>query len=194
MALGATIVSRAASIGFLRLATLALAQAIDLATFSMMVARHGAAAEANPLVNDLFVTLGMPAVITRQGRPRPPRLCAVPRRRGARWPGRLGADRRGAARDRDRRGADRRHHQHGGPARLNRAASASGQLAGGGTSRLGDILPPPSDGPAIGFVGEAPSGPEVGPATGRSVVGSRRSTGRCSRPAGRPGGASRRRP
>ena len=63
LALFATAVSRAASIGFLRLATLALAQAIDLATFSMMVARHGAAAEANPLVNDLFLTLGMPAVI-----------------------------------------------------------------------------------------------------------------------------------
>ena len=63
LTLGATAVSRAASIGFLRLATLALAQAIDLATFSVMVARHGAAAEANPLVSDLFVTLGMPAVI-----------------------------------------------------------------------------------------------------------------------------------
>jgi hypothetical protein len=63
LALLATAISRAASIGFLRLATLALAQAIDLATFSMMVARHGAAAEANPLVSDLFVTLGMPAVI-----------------------------------------------------------------------------------------------------------------------------------
>ena len=63
LALLATAISRAASIGFLRLATLALAQAIDLATFSMMVARHGAAAEANPLVSDLFATLGMPAVI-----------------------------------------------------------------------------------------------------------------------------------
>ena len=63
LGLGASAVSRAASIGFLRLATLALAQAIDLATFSMMVARHGSAAEANPLVNDLFVTLGMPAVV-----------------------------------------------------------------------------------------------------------------------------------
>ena len=63
LALSVAAVSRAASIGFLRLATLALAQAIDLATFSVMVARHGAAAEANPLVSDLFVTLGMPAVI-----------------------------------------------------------------------------------------------------------------------------------
>jgi hypothetical protein len=63
MALGVTAISRAASVGFLRLATLALAQAIDLATFSVMVARHGAAAEANPVVSDLFVTLGMPAVV-----------------------------------------------------------------------------------------------------------------------------------
>ncbi len=63
VALVATMVSRAASIGFLRLATLALAQAIDLATFSVMVARHGAAAEANPVVNDLFTTLGLPAVV-----------------------------------------------------------------------------------------------------------------------------------
>lgn len=56
-------ISRAASIGFLRLATLFLAQAIDLATFSVMVSKHGAAAEANPLVNDLFVSYGMPAVV-----------------------------------------------------------------------------------------------------------------------------------
>ena len=54
---------RAASFGFLRLATLFLAQALDLATFSVMVARHGAAAEANPLVSDLFDTFGMPVVV-----------------------------------------------------------------------------------------------------------------------------------
>ncbi|MFL5641576.1 MAG: hypothetical protein ACJ77V_13915 [Chloroflexota bacterium] len=53
---------RAASFGFLRLATLFLAQALDLATFSVMVTRHGAGAEANPLVSDLFDTYGMPAV------------------------------------------------------------------------------------------------------------------------------------
>jgi hypothetical protein len=53
----------AASFGFLRLATLFLAQALDLATFSVMVTRHGAAAEANPLVSDLFDTFGMPAVV-----------------------------------------------------------------------------------------------------------------------------------
>ena len=56
-------VGRLASVGFLRLSTLFLAQAIDLATFSVMVARHGAAAEANPLVNDLFYSYGMPAVV-----------------------------------------------------------------------------------------------------------------------------------
>lgn len=54
---------RAASVGFLRLATLFLAQAVDLATFSAMVARHGAAAEANPIVSDLYVSYGMSAVI-----------------------------------------------------------------------------------------------------------------------------------
>lgn len=54
---------RLTSVAFLRVATLSLAQAIDLATFSLMVARHGSAAEANPLVNDLFDTLGMPAVV-----------------------------------------------------------------------------------------------------------------------------------
>ena len=55
--------SRAASVGFLRLATLSLAQAFDLATFSVMVARHGSHVEANPLVNNLFDVYGMPAVI-----------------------------------------------------------------------------------------------------------------------------------
>lgn len=54
---------RVATIGFLRVATLALAQAFDLATFSVMVARHGSAAEGNPFVNDLFDALGMPAVV-----------------------------------------------------------------------------------------------------------------------------------
>jgi hypothetical protein len=53
----------AASFGFIRLATLFLAQALDLATFSVMVARHGATAEANPLVSDMFVAFGMPAVV-----------------------------------------------------------------------------------------------------------------------------------
>jgi ABC-type sugar transport system permease subunit len=56
-------IGRAASVGFLRLATLSLAQAFDLATFSVMVARHGTAAEANPIVSDLFSSFGMPAVV-----------------------------------------------------------------------------------------------------------------------------------
>ena len=54
---------RAASFGVLRLATLGLAQALDLATFSVMVARHGASAEANPFVIGMFDTFGMTAVI-----------------------------------------------------------------------------------------------------------------------------------
>src|SRR3954453_17095504 len=58
-----TVHRRGASFGFLRLLTLFLAQALDLATFSVMVTRHGAAAEANPLVSDLFDTFGMPAVV-----------------------------------------------------------------------------------------------------------------------------------
>lgn len=56
-------VGRVADVGFLRLATLALAQAVDLATFSVMVARHGVRAEANPIVSDLFLAHGMVAVV-----------------------------------------------------------------------------------------------------------------------------------
>ncbi|MGH2475163.1 MAG: DUF5658 family protein [Candidatus Limnocylindrales bacterium] len=56
-------IGRAANVAFLRLATLFLAQAFDLATFTVMVAKHGAAAEANPLVSDLFLTQGMAAVV-----------------------------------------------------------------------------------------------------------------------------------
>lgn len=47
----------------LRVVTLFLAQSFDLATFSIMVARHGAGAEANPVVSDLFNSYGMPAVV-----------------------------------------------------------------------------------------------------------------------------------
>lgn len=47
----------------LRLGTLALAQALDLWTFALMVARHGIAVEANPLAADLFVALGLPALV-----------------------------------------------------------------------------------------------------------------------------------
>jgi hypothetical protein len=61
-ALVAAAFDRAASIGFLRLATLFLAQALDLVTFSVMVDRHGVIAEANPLVSSLFDSYGMPAV------------------------------------------------------------------------------------------------------------------------------------
>src|SRR6476660_8178946 len=56
-------IERGTSVRFLRLATLCLAQALDLATFSVMVARHGTAAEANPFVSDLFDAFGMPAVV-----------------------------------------------------------------------------------------------------------------------------------
>jgi hypothetical protein len=63
VSIGAIALGRATSVGFLRLATLFLAQAFDLATFSLMVARHGARAEANPIVNDLFDSFGMPAVV-----------------------------------------------------------------------------------------------------------------------------------
>ena len=48
---------------FLRIATLALAQAIDLATFAVMVGRRGPLAEANPVVADLYEQMGMPAVV-----------------------------------------------------------------------------------------------------------------------------------
>jgi hypothetical protein len=47
----------------LRLATLALAQGLDLWTFGLMVARHGIAAEANPLVASLFMGLGLPSLV-----------------------------------------------------------------------------------------------------------------------------------
>jgi hypothetical protein len=46
----------------LRFLTLFAAQAFDFATFHAMVARTGASAEANPLVQGLFVALGTPAV------------------------------------------------------------------------------------------------------------------------------------
>ena len=46
----------------MRLLTLAIAQAFDFATFSVMVRDHGAGAEANPLIQNLFLALGTPAV------------------------------------------------------------------------------------------------------------------------------------
>jgi hypothetical protein len=48
---------------FLRLATLTLAQALDLVTFWVMVRWVGPQAEANPVVADLFEALGLPGVI-----------------------------------------------------------------------------------------------------------------------------------
>jgi len=46
----------------LRFLTLAAAQAFDFATFQTMVGIRGASAEANPLVQSMFLTLGTPAV------------------------------------------------------------------------------------------------------------------------------------
>ena len=46
----------------LRFVTLAIAQAFDFATFSAMVGSRGHTAEANPLVQTMFLTLGTPAV------------------------------------------------------------------------------------------------------------------------------------
>jgi hypothetical protein len=46
----------------LRFLTLAIAQAFDFATFSVMVRSHGPGAEANPIVQGLFESLGTPAV------------------------------------------------------------------------------------------------------------------------------------
>ena len=46
----------------MRFMTLAIAQAFDFATFSVMVRAHGVSAEANPLVQSLFMGLGTPAV------------------------------------------------------------------------------------------------------------------------------------
>jgi len=42
--------------------TLAIAQAFDFATFFVMVRIHGVAAEANPLVQRMFLALGTPAI------------------------------------------------------------------------------------------------------------------------------------
>ena len=47
----------------LRFVTLFAAQMFDFATFSVMVGSRGVAAEANPLVQEMFLSLGTPAVI-----------------------------------------------------------------------------------------------------------------------------------
>ena len=46
----------------MRFLTLAIAQAFDFATFSVMVRSHGVGAEANPIVHGMFEALGAPAV------------------------------------------------------------------------------------------------------------------------------------
>ena len=62
-ALGTDVARRTDADALLRLTTLALAQALDLVTFRIMVAAHGAAAEANPIVSDLFLTHGLLGVV-----------------------------------------------------------------------------------------------------------------------------------
>jgi hypothetical protein len=47
----------------LRLATLVLAQSLDLATFWVMVGRRGVAAEMNPLVGGMYLHFGMTAIV-----------------------------------------------------------------------------------------------------------------------------------
>ncbi len=47
----------------LRFVTLFAAQMFDFATFNVMVGSRGVAAEANPLVQGLFLSLGTPAVV-----------------------------------------------------------------------------------------------------------------------------------
>jgi hypothetical protein len=51
------------SIVRLRLATILAAQLFDFGTFTMMVARHGIAGEANPIVAQGFVAFGLPIVV-----------------------------------------------------------------------------------------------------------------------------------
>jgi hypothetical protein len=47
----------------LRFVTLFAAQMFDFATFHAMVASRGVSAEANPLVQGIFLSLGTPAVV-----------------------------------------------------------------------------------------------------------------------------------
>ena len=51
----------------LRLATLLAAQLFDYGTFTVMVARHGAIAEANPLVAQGLVAYGLPLLAVAKG-------------------------------------------------------------------------------------------------------------------------------
>lgn len=50
----------ASSLLRLRLATLLVAQLFDFGTFTVMIARHGAIAEANPLIAQGLVAYGLP--------------------------------------------------------------------------------------------------------------------------------------
>jgi hypothetical protein len=54
--------SASAPVVRLRLAALLAAQLFDYATFTLMVERHGIAAEANPIVANGFATFGLPMV------------------------------------------------------------------------------------------------------------------------------------
>lgn len=47
----------------MRFLTLFAAQGLDFATFNAMVESHGPSAEANPLIHNLFVAMGTPAVV-----------------------------------------------------------------------------------------------------------------------------------
>ena len=62
VSISAMVIRWSASVRSLRLATLFLAQALDFVTFSLMVSRVGAHAEANPLVGHMFGSLGLPAL------------------------------------------------------------------------------------------------------------------------------------
>jgi hypothetical protein len=62
VSIGVFVIRRSASFRFLSVATLFLAQALDFATFSIMVGRVGPHAEANPLVSGTFGALGLPAL------------------------------------------------------------------------------------------------------------------------------------
>ena len=57
------IVDRTTTVRFLALTTLVVAQALDMATFQWMVRQHGLHAELNPIVQDLFESFGMVAIV-----------------------------------------------------------------------------------------------------------------------------------
>ena len=57
------IVDRTTTVRFLALTTLVLAQTFDLATFNWMIRQHGLHHEANPIVQNLFESSGMLAVV-----------------------------------------------------------------------------------------------------------------------------------